>query len=113
MALDYLSCNIKTLYAVGVNSALCEPFCTGYLFCFGIENLDKISSYNLAFPFRICNSRQVGKEFLTRIYADNVESETFIVVHNITKLILTQHSMINKYTCKIVSYCTIEEHSSY
>ena len=99
MTLDYLSRNVKTLYAVGIYRTLSKPLCTGYLLCFGIENLNEITADNLALLFRIGNSRQVGKEFLARIYADNIKSETFIIVHNITKLVLTKHAMIYKDTC--------------
>ena len=113
MALYHLTGNIQALDAVGVYRTLCKPFCSLNFLCFGIKDLNEVASDNLSLLLRICYTCQVGKEFLRCIHTYDVQSEALIVVHNIDKLVLAQHSVVHEDTSKVLANRLIEKHGSH
>jgi len=88
MAFDCLSRDVQTFNAVRVDSALCQPFGVGYFMCFGIEYFYKVTANNFTLLFRVSHAFQVFKELVAGIYTNYVQSQTFVVVHYVFKLIL-------------------------
>ena len=113
MALDNLSGDVKTLYAVGIDGALCEPFCTCYFLCLGVKNLHEVAADDLSFLLRVGHTGKVGEELLAGIHTDDVKSETLIVVHHVAELVFSEHSVIDKDAGEVFANGTIEEHGSH
>ena len=112
VALDNLSCNVETLDAVRIDSALCEPFCPNLLLGLGIEHFHEVPADDLALLLRIGDSGEVGKEFLRCVHTDNVKSETLVVLHHIMVLVLAQHTVIHEDTRKVIADCLVEQYGS-
>ena len=112
VALYYLSSNIKRLDTVRIDCALCKPFCTSLFLSFSVEHLNKITTNNLTLLLRIGNTSEVSKELFAGINTNNVQAQALIIFHYITELVLTQHTMINKDTGKVLAYSLIKQYGS-
>src|SRR5574344_511365 len=97
----------QTLDTVWIDGSLSKPFGIGYLLCFSIKYFNEITTDNLTFLFRLCNPFKIFEELLTRIYANNIKTQSLIVFHHLFKLVFTQHAMINEYTGEVLSYCLV------
>ena len=112
VTLNNLSCNIQGFDAVGIDSTLCQPLGIGNLLCLGIEDLDEVTTDNLTLLFGISNTFQVGKELLTGVHSNDIQSQHLVVFHHLLELILSQHTMINKDTRQPVAYSTVQQNGS-
>ena len=113
VALDDLTRDVERLYAVGVYRALCEPTRICNLLCLGIEHFNEVATDNLSLRLGICDSGEIGKELLARVNAYNVEAESAIVVHDLLKLVLAQHSVVNEYAGEVAAYGFVEQNGSH
>ena len=77
---------------------------------FYIEHIDETLTYNLAFSFRFGHTSQFRKELFAGINANHIQAETFVVLHHILELILTQHTMIYKDTSQVLANSFIQQH---
>ena len=112
VALDDLACNIQALNTVGIDGPLCQPLSISNLLRLSIEHLDKITADNLTFLLRFHNSCKVGKELLTGINTNNVETQHLVIIHYLMELVLPKHAVINKDTGKAVADSPIEQYGS-
>ena len=113
VTLDHLTRDIQRLDTVGINRALCQPFGIGNLLGLSIENLHEITTNNFALLLRISHTLKVTKELLTGIHTDYIESQHLIVVHHLTELILTEHTVIHEDACQVTAYRTVEQYGSH
>ena len=94
VALDDLARDVETLDAVGIDRALSEPLRTRLLLGLGIEDLDEVAADDLALLLGVGDASEVGEELLGGIDADDVETETLVVLHDVAELILAEHAVI-------------------
>ena len=113
MALDDLTSNIQTLDTVGIDSSLCQPLGSGLLLSLGIEYLHKVAAYNLALLLRIGHTSQVGKELLGCIHTNHVQTQTLVILHHITELVLAKHTVIYEDTSKILANGLVQKNGSH
>ena len=62
---------------VGVNGALCQPFCPRQLGGLTLKHLDKLAPDNFSFLFRVRYAAQMPHEFCTGIYVDDLHAQIF------------------------------------
>ena len=113
VTLDNHARDAKTLYAVGVDGALSQPFGVGYLLRLGIEHLYEVAADDLALLLRVGNAFQIIEELVACVNADNVESESLIRVHNLLELVLAEHTVVNEDACKIRANGTVEQRGAH
>ena len=101
MAFNDFACYVKAFYAVGVNSALGEPFGIGYFLCFGIKYVNEAFANDFTFLFGFGYTGKLFEEFFAGIHTDNVEAEAFIVMKNIVEFVLSQQAVIYKYASEV------------
>ena len=77
---------------------------------FYIKHIDETLTYNLTFSFRFGHTSQFRKELFAGINANHIQAETFVVLHHILELILTQHTMIYKDTSQVLANSFIQQH---
>ena len=81
--------------------------------CFFVEYLDEVGTDNLAFALGLCNACEVGKESGRSVDAAHVEAEAFVVAENRLEFVLTQHAVVDKYTCETVADSLVEQNGSH
>ena len=79
----------------------------------GIEYIDKAFAYYFALALRVGDSGEFAKELGTCIDAYHIESQTFIIVKNVLKLVFAKHTVVNENTRQIFAYCSIKQHCRY
>ena len=110
VALDDLAGDVEAFDAVRIDGALTKPACALDFTSFGVENLHKVTTNDFALLLRVGHALQVGEETLGSVHADDVKTETLIVVQNIAKLVLAQHAVVHKNTSQIAADGTVEQH---
>ena len=110
MALDDSASNRKRLDAVGIYSALSKPFHILNLAGLLVEHVDESLAYYLAFALRLSHSCKLGEEFFRGIYTYHVQTKTLIIVKHVAELVLAQHSVVDEYAGKILTYGAVEQH---
>ena len=110
VALDDFAGDVEALDAVGIDSALRQPLGIRYFLRFGVEDFHKVAAYDLTLLFRLFHSGQVGKEFVAGIHANDIESESFVVVHDIAELVFAEHAVVHEDTGQLVSYGAVEQY---
>ena len=108
MALNNRTGNGKGLDTVRINRTLCQPFHIFNLMGLLIKYFDKTLAYNLTLFLRFRYTCQFCKELGTGIHADNIQTETFIIMQYILELILTKHTVIYKDTSQILTDSAIQ-----
>ena len=112
VALDDLTRDVQRLDTVGIDGALCQPFGIGNLLGFGIEHLDEVATYNLTLLLWVSDTCEVAKELFAGIDANDVQTQTTVVVHHLCELVLAQHAMINEDTGEAVADGLVQKNSS-
>ena len=113
VALDYLACYVERLDAVRVDGALSEPLGILNLLSLGIEHLDEVAANDLALLLGLGYALEVAQELVAGVDAYHIEAKALIVLHNIGKLILAQHAVVNEDTSELVAYSTVEQHGTH
>ena len=113
VTLNHLASDVQTLNTVGIDSTLCQPLGIFYLTCLGIKHFNKVTTYDLTLGFRISSTFQVGKELLAGIHTNYIQTQTFIGIHHLGKLILAQHAMIHEDASKVLAYSTVQQGGTY
>ena len=113
VALNHFTGDIQALDAVGIDRSLRQPFGVGDLLCLGIEYLHKIAADDFSLLLRLFDAGEVGEEFLAGIHADYFQPKAFVIAHDVVKLILTQHAVIDEDTGQPVPYCAMQQNSYY
>ena len=112
MALDHLAGDVQRLDTVGIDRALSQPFGIGNLLGLGIEYLDEVATDDLSLLLWIGHASQIGKELCAGIHTDHVQAQHLVILHDLSKLVLTEHTMIHEDTCQVTTNGTIEQDGS-
>ena len=113
MALDYLTSDVQTLDTVWIDSTLSQPLGTSLLLSLSIENLHEVAADNLTLLLRICNTSQIIEELLRSINTNHVQAQALVILHYITELILSEHTVIYEDTGEVLADSLVQENSSY
>ena len=92
---------------------MCKPLSILNLLCLCIEHFHEVASDNLTLLLWVRDACEVSKEFLTGIYTYHIKSETLVIFHHITELILAKHTMIYEDTCEMITDSLAEKHCCY
>ena len=101
VALDNHARDAKALYAVGIDCALCQPFCVGYFLRLGVEHLHKVAAYDFTFLLRVAHTFQILEELVACVHSDYVQAESLVCLHNLLELVFAQHTVVYEYTRKV------------
>ena len=112
MALDDLARDVQRLDTVWIDGTLRQPLGIGDLLRLGIEHLHEVAADDLTLLLRLIDTSQVSEELLAGIDTDHVEAQYFIVVHHLTELVLTEHTVIDEDTGEAVADGSVQQHGS-
>ena len=112
VTLNDLTRDVQRLDTIGIDCTLRQPLGIGDLLRLGIEHLNEIAADDLTLLLRIGDTSQVSEELLAGIDSDHVETQHLIVVHHLTELVLTEHTVIDEDTGEAVADSSVQQHGS-
>ena len=110
MAFNHRTCDRQGFDAVGVNGTLCQPLHVFNLVSFFIEYVDKSFADDFTFAFRFGYACQFGKELFAGVYADNVQSEAFVIMKHIAEFVFAKHAVVDEDTSQVFADSFVEQY---
>ena len=92
---------------------MCQPAGIGYLLGLRFEHINEALTDNLALLFGLAHPGQLAIELVAGIHTDNIQPQTFVILHHMLKLILAEQAMIHKDTSKPVADSLVQQDSRY
>ena len=110
MALDGLAGDIETFDAVGVNSALTEPFGVRNLLSLSIKDIHKTFADDFALLLRFLHASEFGVKFFLGIHAYHIETEALVIIQDILEFVFAEETVVNENTSQIFANSLVEKH---